>query len=54
MKIPTIISYIDVSNNRFKGVLPGIIRDLKALNFLNMSLNDFKGDIPQVLENLRD
>ncbi|KAH7677940.1 Leucine-rich repeat protein, partial [Dioscorea alata] len=54
VKIPTTTAYIDVSNNRFEGVLPEVIGDLKSLHFLNMSLNAFKGHIPQVLENLRD
>ncbi|KAH7677931.1 Leucine-rich repeat protein [Dioscorea alata] len=54
VKIPITTVYIDVSNNRFEGVLPEAIGDLKSLHFLNMSLNAFKGHIPQVFGNLRD
>ncbi|XP_039129134.1 receptor-like protein 6 [Dioscorea cayenensis subsp. rotundata] len=49
VKILTIFTYIDLSNNRFVGSIPHVIGDLKSLHSLNMSLNAFTGEIPRVL-----
>ncbi|KAF7143266.1 hypothetical protein RHSIM_Rhsim05G0221100 [Rhododendron simsii] len=52
VKILTIFTTIDFSNNRFKGEIPDIVRDLKALYVLNLSHNALIGSIPSSLGNL--
>nr|XP_015902180.1 receptor like protein 22-like [Ziziphus jujuba var. spinosa] len=45
---------IDLSCNRFKGEIPRLIGNLKALHSLNLSNNILTGQIPSSLENLSD
>ena len=54
-RILTTFTTIDLSNNRFGGVIPAIIGELKSLKGLNLSHNRINGVIPQNfggLENL--
>ncbi|PWA34996.1 receptor like protein 7 [Artemisia annua] len=46
VKILTIFTTIDISSNRFSGVIPETIGQLKALYLLNVSHNEFTGSIP--------
>ncbi|KAH1095028.1 hypothetical protein GLYMA_14G173600v4 [Glycine max] len=46
-RILTTFTTIDLSNNRFGGVIPAIIGDLKSLKGLNLSHNRITGVIPK-------
>ena len=52
VKILTIFTAIDLSNNRFYGEIPDSVGNLKALIVLNLSRNNFMSHIPSSLENL--
>ncbi|XVF18865.1 hypothetical protein REPUB_Repub11eG0060000 [Reevesia pubescens] len=52
VKILTIFTSIDLSNNNFEGEIPGIIGELSSLRGLNLSHNNLVGQIPQSLGNL--
>ncbi|KAI8557068.1 hypothetical protein RHMOL_Rhmol05G0305700 [Rhododendron molle] len=52
VKILTIYTAIDFSNNNFKGEIPYIVGDLKSLYVLNLSHNSFTGSIPSSVGNL--
>ncbi|XP_071715507.1 receptor-like protein 7 [Rutidosis leptorrhynchoides] len=52
VKILTLFTSIDISSNRFSGVIPSTIGRLKALYFLNVSHNEFSGTIPSSMGNL--
>ncbi|RWR78882.1 receptor-like protein 12 [Cinnamomum micranthum f. kanehirae] len=52
-KILTILSSMDLSNNKFHGRIPKEIGNLKSLIVLNMSNNEFNGPIPSSLGSLR-
>ncbi|KAF8042108.1 hypothetical protein BT93_A0649 [Corymbia citriodora subsp. variegata] len=52
VKILTIFTSIDFSDNRLEGPIPNILGDLKALYSLNLSHNAISGSIPAVLGNL--
>ncbi|XP_010068925.3 putative receptor like protein 25 [Eucalyptus grandis] len=52
VKILTIFTTIDLSNNSFHGDIPGVIGHLKSLIGLNLSHNKFAGSIPLTLGNL--
>ncbi|XP_058110318.1 receptor-like protein 33 [Magnolia sinica] len=53
VKILTIFTSIDLSNNHFEGEIPNVIGDLKLLHILNLSRNGLTGPIPASLGNLR-
>ena len=52
IKILTIFTAIDLSNNRFYGEIPNSVGNLKALIVLNLSSNNFMSHIPSSLGNL--
>ncbi|KAK1412425.1 hypothetical protein QVD17_33670 [Tagetes erecta] len=52
VKILTIFTSIDISNNQFSGEIPHTIGQLKALYIFNVSHNGFTGYIPPSLGNL--
>ncbi|XP_048324686.2 receptor-like protein 6 [Ziziphus jujuba] len=52
VKIITIFTSFDLSNNRFNGKIPSTIGDLQSLIVLNLSSNSFTGLMPSSLENL--
>ncbi|KAK1412430.1 hypothetical protein QVD17_33676 [Tagetes erecta] len=52
VKILTLFTSIDISNNHFSGEIPDSIGNLKALYVLNISRNDFTGSIPSSMGNL--
>ncbi|RWR78877.1 receptor-like protein 12 [Cinnamomum micranthum f. kanehirae] len=52
LKILTIFTSVDLSNNRFQGSIPEEIGNLKSLIVLNMSHNEFIGPIPSSFGNL--
>ena len=52
VKILTIFTIIDLSNNRFYGEIPDSVGNLKALIVLNLSSNNFTSQIPSSLGNL--
>ena len=52
VKILTIFTAIDLSNNRFYGEIPNSVGNLKALIVLNLSSNNFMSHIPSSLGNL--
>ncbi|XXG39738.1 hypothetical protein AAC387_Pa01g0618 [Persea americana] len=52
LKILTIFTSVDLSNNRFQGSIPEEIGNLKSLIVLNMSNNEFIGPIPSSFGNL--
>ncbi|KAF8364631.1 hypothetical protein HHK36_033397 [Tetracentron sinense] len=54
VKILTIFTAIDFSNNRFQGKIPDSIGNLKSLLVLNLSSNCLTGHIPSSLENLKE
>ncbi|KAF8392087.1 hypothetical protein HHK36_022428 [Tetracentron sinense] len=54
VKILTIFTAIDLSNNRFQGKIPDSIGNLKSLIVLNLSSNCLTGHIPSSLENLKE
>ncbi|CAL5391016.1 unnamed protein product [Camellia sinensis] len=51
-KIQNIFTAIDLSSNKFEGVIPEFIGNLKGLQVLNLSNNDLNGGIPSCLGNL--
>ncbi|XP_026454085.1 receptor-like protein 33 [Papaver somniferum] len=54
VKILTIFTSIDFSNNKFEGEIPDIIGNFTSLNVLNFSSNAFEGKIPSTLGNLKN
>ncbi|CAL5393883.1 unnamed protein product [Camellia sinensis] len=48
-EIPNIFTAIDLSSNKFEGVIPKFIGNLKGLQVLNLSNNDLNGGIPSCL-----
>ncbi|XVF18854.1 hypothetical protein REPUB_Repub11eG0058800 [Reevesia pubescens] len=52
VKILTIFTSMDLSNNNFEGEIPGIIGKLRSLRGLNLSHNNLVGQIPPSLGNL--
>ncbi|XP_076945740.1 receptor-like protein 7 [Bidens hawaiensis] len=52
VKILTVFTSIDISNNQFSGEIPSTIGRLKALYVLNISRNEFTGIIPSSMGNL--
>ncbi|WMV31915.1 hypothetical protein MTR67_025300 [Solanum verrucosum] len=52
VKILSLYTVIDLSNNKFEGRIPSVLGDLIALRVLNMSHNGLKGHIPLSLGNL--
>ncbi|XWS10718.1 hypothetical protein CRYUN_Cryun38cG0021900 [Craigia yunnanensis] len=52
VKILTIFTSIDLSNNNFEGVIPSAFGELSSLRGLNLSHNDLVGHIPPSLGNL--
>ncbi|XP_030960680.1 receptor-like protein 32 isoform X2 [Quercus lobata] len=52
VKILTIFTAIDLSNNRFYGEIPNSVGNLKGLILLNLSSNSFIGHVPSSLGNL--
>ncbi|KAD6120340.1 hypothetical protein E3N88_11611 [Mikania micrantha] len=52
VKILTLFTSIDISNNQFSGEIPRTIGQLKALYVLNISNNFFTGSIPPSMGNL--
>ncbi|KAM4110291.1 hypothetical protein ACB094_03G184000 [Castanea mollissima] len=52
VKILTIFTAIDLSNNKFYGEIPDSVGNLKALIVLNLSSNNFTSHIPSSLGNL--
>ncbi|PWA46133.1 hypothetical protein CTI12_AA511270 [Artemisia annua] len=51
-KISVIYTIVDLSNNRFEGVIPNVIGSLNSLKVLNLSHNNLNGRIPHALGNL--
>ncbi|XP_030957639.1 receptor-like protein 33 [Quercus lobata] len=54
VKILTIFTAIDLSNNSFYGEIPNSVGNLKALIVLNLSGNNFTSHIPSSLGNLSE
>ncbi|KAF4370363.1 hypothetical protein G4B88_013047, partial [Cannabis sativa] len=54
LRILTIFSGIDLSNNNFHGEIPKSVGDLRSLIVLNLSSNNFEGHIPLSVENLKE
>ncbi|WRX28868.1 Leucine-rich repeat - like 10 [Theobroma cacao] len=52
VKVLTIFTSIDLSNNYFQGVIPEVIGKLNSLIGLNLSHNNFFGHIPPSIGNL--
>ncbi|PRQ32125.1 putative leucine-rich repeat domain, L domain-containing protein [Rosa chinensis] len=52
IKIQTMFTTIDFSNNVFTGKIPAVIGELKSLKGLNFSSNKLKGPIPSAFCNL--
>ncbi|CAL5328355.1 unnamed protein product [Camellia sinensis] len=52
VRILTIFTIIDLSNNKFTGEIPNVIGNLNSLRLLNLSHNDLTGNIPSLLGNL--
>ncbi|XP_062017378.1 receptor-like protein Cf-9 homolog isoform X1 [Rosa rugosa] len=52
VKIQTMFTTIDFSNNVFTGEIPGVIGKLKSLKGLNFSSNKLNGSIPSAFVNL--
>ncbi|KAI8557055.1 hypothetical protein RHMOL_Rhmol05G0304400 [Rhododendron molle] len=52
VKILTIFTIIDFSNNSFTGNIPNTVGDLKSLSALNLSHNALTGSIPSSLGNI--
>ncbi|PHT67103.1 hypothetical protein T459_31528 [Capsicum annuum] len=52
LRILTIYTTIDLSNNKFEGYIPSILGDLIALRVLNLSHNGLQGHIPPTLGDL--
>ncbi|KAC9138563.1 hypothetical protein E3N88_46306 [Mikania micrantha] len=47
-----LLSFIDLSSNKFEGEIPNVIGNLRSLRVLNLSNNNLNGQIPHVLGNL--
>lgn len=54
VRVLTIFTSLDLSNNQFEGSIPGTIGELVALDFLNFSKNTFTGYIPASIGNLKN
>ncbi|KAI3936571.1 hypothetical protein MKW92_030059 [Papaver armeniacum] len=54
VKVRTIFTVIDFSNNEFEGEIPEGIADLTSLRILNFSGNALTGSIPSAFGNLTD
>ncbi|XP_062078843.1 receptor-like protein 35 [Humulus lupulus] len=54
VRILTIFTCIDLSNNNFHGEIPKSIGDLQLLIVLNLSSNNFEGHIPLSIGNLKE
>ncbi|KAH0661122.1 hypothetical protein KY290_027090 [Solanum tuberosum] len=52
VRILSLYTVIDLSNNKFEGHIPSVLGDLIALQVLNMSHNGLKGHIPPSLGRL--
>ncbi|KAK4594708.1 hypothetical protein RGQ29_018418 [Quercus rubra] len=52
VKIQSLFTTIDFSNNNFKGEIPKVIGELRSLKGLNLSHNNLTGCMPQSLGNL--
>ncbi|XP_075644628.1 receptor-like protein Cf-9 isoform X2 [Castanea sativa] len=52
VKILSLLTTIDFSNNNFKGEIPNVIGELRSLKGLNFSHNNLMGCMPQSLGNL--
>ncbi|KAL4598212.1 hypothetical protein ACB092_11G044400 [Castanea dentata] len=52
VKIQSLFTTIDFSNNNFKGEIPNVIGELRSLKGLNFSHNNLIGCMPQSLGNL--
>ncbi|OMO52089.1 hypothetical protein COLO4_37423 [Corchorus olitorius] len=52
VRILTIFTSIDLSNNKFEGVIPQVFGKLSSLKGLNLSRNNLNGHIPPSLGNL--
>ncbi|XP_026419946.1 receptor-like protein 32 [Papaver somniferum] len=52
MKILTVFTSIDLSNNSFEGKIPEVIGNLRLLHVLNFSGNAFTGPIPSTIGNI--
>ncbi|XP_044511441.1 receptor-like protein 9DC3 [Mangifera indica] len=52
MKIITVLTTIDLSNNNFLGEIPEVIEKLHALCLLNLSQNNLTGCIPPSIGNM--
>ncbi|XVF77259.1 hypothetical protein PTKIN_Ptkin14bG0028900 [Pterospermum kingtungense] len=52
MKIFTMFTSIDLSNNKFEGEIPKVIGNLKSLKGLTLSHNNLNGSIPNSMGNL--
>ncbi|XXG39774.1 hypothetical protein AAC387_Pa01g0646 [Persea americana] len=53
LNIPSLLTSIDFSNNKFHGSIPEDIGNLNSLHALNVSHNEFSGPIPSSFGNLR-
>ncbi|XP_030476500.1 receptor-like protein 53 [Syzygium oleosum] len=53
-RILAILSTIDLSSNKFEGMIPDVIGELGSLKGLNLSHNNLKGHIPSSLGNLSE
>ncbi|GMH28680.1 hypothetical protein Nepgr_030523 [Nepenthes gracilis] len=54
VRILTVITTIDVSNNKLKGEIPKVIREPDSLRWLNLAHNNFIGRIPPSLASLSE
>ncbi|KAL7224475.1 hypothetical protein ACSBR1_025851 [Camellia fascicularis] len=52
VRILTIFTIIDLSNNKFTGEIPNVIGKLNSRWLVNLSHNDLTGNIPSLLGNL--
>ncbi|QCD94835.1 LRR receptor-like serine/threonine-protein kinase FLS2 [Vigna unguiculata] len=52
MNTKTLVTSIDLSNNKLVGEIPREVTDLNGLMFLNLSHNQFSGHIPQNIGNM--
>ncbi|XVF77251.1 hypothetical protein PTKIN_Ptkin14bG0028100 [Pterospermum kingtungense] len=52
VKIFSMLTSIDLSNNKFEGEIPKVIGNLKSLKGLNLSHNNLNGSIPDSVGNL--
>ncbi|XP_020086855.1 receptor-like protein 12 [Ananas comosus] len=52
VKILTVFTSLDLSNNGFEGGIPESVGELKMLYLLNISHNSFSGEIPSQIGNL--